>query len=142
MIARPDHNAAFIDRTVQKTNIWLADVSKQFGIDDAHVSYLVLRAGLHALRDRLDVETTAHLAAQLPMLVRGLFYEGWDPTGKPERMSYEEFLLRIEDEALLKGTTEAEDAARAVCAVLRRHLGEGTMAKVEMLLPKEFAQLL
>jgi uncharacterized protein (DUF2267 family) len=142
MNTRTEHNAAFIDRTVQKTNMWLTDVSKQLGTDDPHVAYLVLRAGIHALRDRLDVETTAHLAAQLPMLVRGLFYEGWDPTGKPERISYDEFLLRIEDEALLKGTSEAEDAARAVFAVLWRHLGDGTMGKIESLLPKEFAQLL
>jgi uncharacterized protein (DUF2267 family) len=70
-------------------------------------------------------------------LVRGLYYEGWDPTGKPERMSYEEFLFRIEDDALLKGTSEAEDAARAVFPVLTQHLGEGIMAKIEMLLPKD-----
>ena len=142
MNTHKDRNAAFIDRTVQKTNIWLADISKQLGMDDPHVAYLVLRAGLHALRDRLDIESTAHLAAQLPMLVRGLFYEGWDPTGKPERMSYDEFLLRIEGDALLKGTSEAEDAARAFFAVLWLHLGDGTMDKLESLLPKDFARLL
>jgi uncharacterized protein (DUF2267 family) len=139
---RTDHNAAFVDRTVEKTNIWLTDVAKRVSVDDKHVAYLVLRSVLHALRDRLDVETTAHLAAQLPMLVRGLYYEGWDPTGKPERMSYDEFLVRIEDDALLKGRSEAEDAARAVFAVLWDHLGEGIMGKIVTLLPEDFTRLL
>lgn len=142
MSKRDERNTAFIDRTVQKTNVWLGDVAKHFGVDDSHVAYLVLRAVLHALRDRLDVESSAHLAAQLPMLVRGLYYEGFDPTAKPDRMSYDEFLLRVEDDALLKGTSEAEDAARAVFAVLWQHIGEGTMGKVAAILPAEFGRLL
>jgi uncharacterized protein (DUF2267 family) len=137
-----DNPVSFIDRTVEKTHVWLLEVSRSFGVDDKHVAYLVLRSVLHALRDRLDVESSAHLAAQLPMLVRGLYYEGWDPTDKPERMSYEEFLVRIEHDALLKGTSEAEDAARAVIAVLWKQLGEGTMSKVISILPGDFARLL
>jgi uncharacterized protein (DUF2267 family) len=133
---------SFIDRTVDKTHVWLREVSRGIGVDDKHVAYLVLRSVLHALRDRLDVESSAHLAAQLPMLVRGLYYEGWDPTGKPERMSYEEFVARIEQDALLKGTSEAEDAARAVIAVLWNQLGDGTMSKVVSLLPGDYARLL
>jgi uncharacterized protein (DUF2267 family) len=42
-------------------------------------SYAALGAVLHALRDRLTVEETAQLGAQLPMLVRGIFYAEWDP---------------------------------------------------------------
>ena len=137
-----ENPVAFIERTVEKTHVWLLEVSRGIGIDDKHVAYLVLRSVLQALRDRLDVESAAHLAAQLPMLVRGLYYEGWDPTGKPERMSYEEFLVRIEHDALLKGTSEAEDAARAVIALLWKQLGEGTMSKVISILPGDFARLL
>jgi uncharacterized protein (DUF2267 family) len=39
-----------------------------------------LRATLHALRDRLIIDEVAQLSAQLPMLIRGLYYKGWDPT--------------------------------------------------------------
>jgi uncharacterized protein (DUF2267 family) len=133
---------SFIDRTVEKTHVWLLDVSKHVGIDDKHVAYLVLRSVLHALRDRLDVESSAHLAAQLPMLVRGLYYEGWDPTGKPERLSYDDFLARVERDALLKGTSEAEDAARAVIAVLWNQLGDGVMSKITSILPGDYTRLL
>ena len=137
-----ENPVSFIERTVEKTHVWLKEVATAVGVDDRHVAYLVLRSVLHALRDRLDVESSAHLAAQLPMLVRGLYYEGWDPTGKPDRMSYDDFVARIEHDALLKGTSEAEDAARAVFGVLWSKLGEGTMGKISSILPRDYTRLL
>jgi uncharacterized protein (DUF2267 family) len=137
-----DNPVSFIDRTVEKTHVWLSDVSQRIGVDDKHVAYLVLRSVLHALRDLLDADTSAHLAAQLPMLVRGLYYEGWNPRDKPVRMSYDDFLARIEADALLKGTSEAEDSARAVFAVLWAQLGDGVMNKIASVLPGDYERLL
>jgi Uncharacterized conserved protein (DUF2267) len=42
-----------------------------------------LRSVLHVLRNRLTPEQAVHLGAQLPLLVRGIFYEGWRIAGKP-----------------------------------------------------------
>jgi uncharacterized protein (DUF2267 family) len=66
------------------------------GWPNRHKAYLALRATLHALRDRLTVEEVAQLGAQLPTLIRGFYYEGWDPTGKPLRVRHkEQFLARL-----------------------------------------------
>jgi uncharacterized protein (DUF2267 family) len=71
------------DTTLQKTNHWLKELMRLLDWNDRQKAYLALRATLHALRDRLPLEETAQLGAQLPMLVRGFYYEGWDPGDKP-----------------------------------------------------------
>lgn len=64
------------DSTLQKTNEWLQQIMQQLGTDSRQEAYIGLRATLHTLRDRLPLEVVAHLGAQLPMLVRGIYYEG------------------------------------------------------------------
>ncbi len=77
------------DRTIHKTNVWLKDLMEIQDCPDRHEAYLALRATLHALRDRLTIKETVQLAAQLPMLIRGFYYEGWDPTGNRLRSAIE-----------------------------------------------------
>lgn len=137
-----DHELDVIDRTVAKTYEWLHDVERRAELDDVHRSYQVLRAVLHALRDRVEPDVAAHVAAQLPLLVRGIFYEGWDPSKTPVRMSLPEFLERVEHDAALKGTSKAEDATRAVLAVCWDELGQGTMDHLISVLPADFAVLI
>jgi uncharacterized protein (DUF2267 family) len=130
------------DRTVHKTNAWLAEIMRVLGSRDRHAAYTALRATLHALRDRLTVEEAAELAAQLPMLVRGFYYEGWDPTGKPMKIRHEEeFLARIEDEMRRDDGVDVEQAARAVFAVLAARITEGEIADVRHVLPAEVRRL-
>ena len=122
------------DRTVHKTNAWLKDVMSALRTDDRHAAYLVLRATLHMLRDRLTVEEVAHLGAQLPMLVRGFYYEGWDPAGKPVReRSFDGFLAGIALE--LPTEIDPEPAARAVFAVLAARVTAGEIEDVTQMLP-------
>ena len=71
------------DKTVQTTNTWLKEIMEFTG-PDRRRAYRVLAAVLHALRDRLTVDEVAQLGAQLPILVRGLYYDQWHhPSGKP-----------------------------------------------------------
>src|SRR5689334_7840642 len=81
------------DTTVQKTHRWLNELMQLLGWGDKEKAYLALRATLHALRDRLTVEEAAQLSAQLPMLVRVFYFEGWNPTSKPKKERHEEEFL-------------------------------------------------
>ncbi|GLQ56580.1 DUF2267 domain-containing protein [Devosia nitrariae] len=65
------------NHTIEEANIWLKAVAERLHFEDRRHAYSALRATLHALRDRLAPESAVHMSAQLPMLIRGLFFEGW-----------------------------------------------------------------
>jgi uncharacterized protein (DUF2267 family) len=129
------------DRTINKTNIWLKDVMDILGCTSRQEAYAGLRATLHALRDRLTIEETAQFAAQLPMLIRGFYYERWDPTGKPVKERHlNDFLAHIQRE-LERYEFDPEQVARAVFLVLARRISEGEIEDIEHVLPHEIRDL-
>jgi uncharacterized protein (DUF2267 family) len=130
------------DRTLQKTNVWLNQLMEIMHWQDRHTAYTALRATLHALRDRLTVQEAAQLAAQLPMLIRGIYYEGWNPaqTPVPER-HLDQFLARIEREFRSDDRADPEEIARAVFCVLATHVTQGEIADIEDMLPSEVRAL-
>ncbi|MBY9076302.1 DUF2267 domain-containing protein [Nocardioides sp. WL0053] len=133
-----------IEQSSQKTRLWLDELAQELGRPgDQKYALRVLRGFLHTLRDRLPVPETAHLSAQLPEFLRGVFYEGWRPTSAPQRYhDLDAFLERLARTALLAGDTEAAYAAEAVARVLRRHLDLGELHKVRAVLPRGIAALL
>jgi uncharacterized protein (DUF2267 family) len=130
------------DTTVHKTNSWLKELMQELHRQDRRKAYLALRATLHALRDRLTVEEVAQLGAQLPMLIRGFYYEGWDPTDKPLKIrDKEEFLGRIEEEFRTVDTLNPELIARAVFKVLADRVTAGEIDDVKHILPTAIREL-
>jgi uncharacterized protein (DUF2267 family) len=65
------------DRTIQETNGWLKSLMEHLRTDNRHTAYVVLRAALHALRDHVGPSVAQGLGEQLPMLMRGFYYENW-----------------------------------------------------------------
>jgi uncharacterized protein (DUF2267 family) len=129
------------DKTLQTTNIWLDELMGEIG-PPRQGAWHALGAVLRALRDRLPIELGAHLGAQLPLLVRGLYYDQFQPARIPERLrTEEEFLSRVSDD--LSGTrpVDARDAVRAVCAVLNRHVTPELVEKVKDALPEAVRRL-
>ena len=123
------------DKTLQTTNIWLDQIGEQIG-PDRHHAWHVLRAVLHSLRDRLPLGSAVHLGAQLPMLVRGMYYDSWHPSDKPTKEHTREAFVGHVAEAL-KGTrpTNPDLATRAVLGVLATHVTAEQMAKIKAALP-------
>lgn len=132
-------NPDFIERTVQKTCTWLASVAQGLEVDDRQRAYHVLRAVLHAIRDRLSVDDAAALSAQLPVLIRGVYYEGWHPAGKPLHIRDPEEFLALIGQNLASDGELAVDPARALTAVaneLRFHMDSTAFDSVVRAMPR------
>lgn len=139
---RKNTNQMF-DGTLQKTQIWLNEIMTQLDWQEhPQKAYLALRTVLHALRDRLTVEEAVQLGAQLPMLVRGFYYEGWNPKGKPRKERHkEDFLAHIKDAFKEDYTSRPESIARAVFNTIARHASPGEIDDIVHILPKTFYEL-
>jgi uncharacterized protein (DUF2267 family) len=131
---------AGLETTVQKTHQWLNEIMDALGAHDEHFAYGALRAVLHGLRDRLTVDEAVQLGAQLPMLIRGLYYEGWCPRGKPTKTHKAEFLETIRSH-LAPDRMHPEVVARAVLVVLARHVTAGEVRDVKANLSTELRDL-
>lgn len=127
--------------TVHKTNDWMNQLGGVLATQNKHVIYRALRSTLHALRDRLTVDEVAQLGAQLPMLLRGLYYEGWDPTGKPLRVRHKDDFLAPVVDALANDPIDAERAVRGVFQVLSNRVTFGETQDVKHILPAEVREL-
>lgn len=127
------------DKTLQETNIWLKDLMYELNWEeDRHKAYTALRAALHALRDRLTPDEAIHLGAELPMLVRGFYYEGWTPQGKPvKERKKQDFLDHIRREFNNDPDIDIETVARAVFKLLAHHISRGEIEDIRSNLPKE-----
>src|SRR5271165_7138898 len=117
-----------LDHAMQTAHTWINDVAREFDTEDREFAYRVLRAWLHTLRDRLTVEASAHFAAQLPDLIRGIFYAGWNPSAVPEMYDAEAYAARF--------------ARAATTAAVLHHLPPPQMDKALDQLPREIRTLL
>lgn len=130
-----------LDGSIDKANTWLADIDAGFGTDDRRLAYRVPRAWLHSLRDRLSVEVAAHFAAQLPELLRGVFFDGWNPSRVPQKYGRDEYVTRFAREARVREADVAK-AAGIVTVVARRHMSAAVVAQAFERLPAGLRGLL
>ena len=125
------------DRTLQITHIWLDEIIEDLGTD-RQTAWRVLGAVLRAPRDRLPPGLSAHLSAELPLLVRGAYFEQWRPGEETLKLrSLADFLERVSAGLAHGKPIGSLDATRAVFAVLSRHLDRGQSDKVSHALPAD-----
>ena len=130
--------------TEDKTNRILREIEEAYGwpAERRNQSYAALRAVLHALRDRLPVNEAAQLGAQLPMLVRGIYYTGWDPAEVPMKMNRDEFMQRVRENFRYEIDGDTEQLVSTVLQALRHYITDGEWDDVKSVMPKELASAL
>ena len=125
------------DTTVQKTMTWIHELGNTMQWDEQR-AYLCMRATLHALRDRLTVDEAAHLGAQLPMLLRGVFFEGWRPSETPIKARSRDAFLQMVEVQLPPGmNVNVEAVARSVFALLTQKISRGEIQDVRRMMPSD-----
>lgn len=125
-----------IDRSVQQAHIWINDVDAKMDWDNKPRSYRLLRAVLHALRDHLQVNEAADLGAQLPTLIRGVYYEQWRPAATPvKERQRDAFLARVDAAFKPDPIDNTAEAVAAVLGVLSKRVSAGEIADVRQSLP-------
>lgn len=128
------------DKTLHTTNAWLQEMMAELG-PDRQVAWHALGAVLRPLRDRIPVGLAVHLGSELPILVRGSYYEQWQPERTPEKSrSLDAFLERVSAGLADTRPLDAREATLAVFHVLSRHVDRGQLKKVRDLLPEELRE--
>lgn len=131
------------DATVQHTNLWLKDLMARIPTNDRHYAYQLLRSTLHAFRDRIGPENAVHFGAQLPMLIRGFYYEGWQPSKTPVKSRHmDDFLNAIEENAGHRLGPDLQPKVKAVFAVIADKIDAREIDKLRKVLPAELQPLL
>src|SRR5665213_3020758 len=116
------HDPSIIGRSVEAARRWYNDLATELGSDDRQYG--------------------AQLAAQLPTLIRGVYYEGWKPGAFPHLAhDVDEFLEHVARDGRMAGETEASHAVAAVARLLRRHVSQGELDDVLAILPAKLRPL-
>lgn len=128
------------DKTLETTHVWLGEIMADLG-PDRQVAWKVLSVVLRKLRDRLPLGLAAHLGAQLPMLIRGVYYDQFEPSKLPtECDSREEFAAEVAEWLSDIRPVDPDEAVRSVFKVLSHHVDPGQIAKVREALPRSLRQ--
>jgi uncharacterized protein (DUF2267 family) len=129
-----------IEKGVHELNIWLKDIKGELKFSD-NDAYVALRATLHILRDRMTIEEATHLGAQLPIIVKGVFYDKWKLSGKPEKMDKLTFISRIHAQFNNDPGINPNDVVRVVFYVLKKNITKGEIEDIKAILPSEIGNL-
>lgn len=131
-----------LNHTIEVTHQWLEELTAEEPFEHEEQAYTILRAVLHSLRDRLTPEEAAHLSSQLPMLVRGFYWEGWRPSMAPNQEdTWDEFLDSVRESlGPGEGGVALVAAVETTMGFLTGKLTEGQVEHVRKQLPPEIAE--
>ena len=138
-----DNGLKAFDRTLETTHQFINDVSEVIKVDDKHITFIGMRAVLHALRDRLPLEEAVQLGAQFPVLLAGFYYQGWKPAATPTKeRSLAAFMDKVRENLPQEDyPTEIETLIKGVFTILSQRVSKGEIDEVINMLPEDVQTL-
>ncbi len=133
-----------VESSVDKTNLILKDIEQAYGWPKAqrNQSFAALRTVLHLLRDRMPVTESVEFSAQLPMLVRGIYFDGWQPQNVPIKLNRDDFLYEVRQGFPYDVEGGPERVVQVVLDTLRRHITQGEWDEVKDTMPADLARMM
>jgi len=129
-----------IDHTVQLTHEWIKELAAKLGWADRRQVLMLLRTTLAGVRDMISPDEAAQLSAQLPLLVRGLFFEGWRPAQTHKR-TRDDFVARIEANLGRDQEYQGPEDISEVFRLLNARISKGEVNDVRNALPADIRTL-
>jgi uncharacterized protein (DUF2267 family) len=112
------------DSSIRRTNAWTKEFMQEMNWTERRQAILAFCDVLRAVRDHLSTNSAVELGNQLPLLIRGAYFEGWQPSEVPRTW------VAPEDDAVVK----------AAFRLLQRKADEGEIQSIEKLLPEDLHQ--
>lgn len=126
------------ERTVHNSYEWLDSVAAHIG-GERRDAYHALHAVLGALRDRLPIDVAADLSAQMPLLVRGVFFDGHEAANAPVRTAgADDFVAAVRSALAPAPRIDAREAIDAVLEALTKNIDRRVVDEIGLLLPAQF----
>ncbi len=127
-----------IDHTVQLTHEWINELADRLDWSSQRDALRLLRVTLHQIRDHLLVDEVAQLAAQLPLLIRGMFFEGWVPKNTPVKQRHlQDFISDIEQHVGSVADYRGSEDIQKVFKLINANISRGEILDVRASLPEE-----
>lgn len=118
------------ENSVQKSEGWIKEMQSELDWVSADSAYHLLRSVLHVLRDNFSIDEAAHFSAQLPLVLRGTFYECWNPQkNQVQGLTKEEFLNAVRSNMGPSDRLNYDFEKGVVVAVgvIMNHISQGEM---------------
>ncbi|MGJ8590455.1 MAG: DUF2267 domain-containing protein [Yoonia sp.] len=130
------------ERTNHEAHEWVNDLAGRTGWGNEREVLHLLRTVLCKIRDHLPVNEMAQFSAQLPTILRGMFFEGWQPQKTPIRERHAaDFVASIEEKSGDALDYRGEDDIVAVFKTINNHISRGEVEDVRACLPQELRDL-
>lgn len=126
-----------IDHAAQTTHEWASELAGRLDWTSKRSALRLLRVTMHEIRDHLQVDELAQFSAQLPLLIRGMLFEGWVPKRTPSKdRNADAFVKSIEEQLGKTEEYRGPEDISYVFLMLNAHLSEGEIEDVRANLPE------
>jgi uncharacterized protein (DUF2267 family) len=136
------------DQFLEKGNEFLKEVARELGVpDDTDQAYRIMTSVLHTVRETISPEESLHLISQLPMMIKGVYVNGWHLKPKNRLRSSREFFECLRQQNPRTATedfgddTQAKLKTQSVLKVVKNHVATGEIQDILDQLPMELAEM-